>query len=171
MPLICRGTTRAPCLLGLQCCDAFLDSLSLGPYVFQVDLPGLRLGPEFAQVGFQLGDALCSADELPPKAMSVFRTVTVVYMAAMMLTRAMTATTAVSLAAALAAASFLLARALAATFAACLLAVAAVPTFTMAAVSTATPFSTITSAMFAHRLYPPVLIWNCCSYRARNRSN
>jgi len=164
MPLICRGMACAPLLLGLQRCDAFLYSLSLGSYVFQVDLAGLCLGPDFAQIGFQLSDAFGPADEPPLEASRVFRVVTVVFVAPMMLTvPSLAATAALGLATStLAPASFLAARALAATFAACLLAVMTVPTPVLAVVSTATPVSAFasatTSALSAHRLQPPVLI-------------
>jgi hypothetical protein len=66
-----RGTTCAPCLLDLQCCDAFLYGLSLGPYIFQVRLAGVDLAPQLAQVSFQLGNSFCPADESPFKTLPV----------------------------------------------------------------------------------------------------
>lgn len=142
--------------------EAFFNALGLGVDVLEIGFPGLRLGPQLAQIALQLSDALGPADEPPPEALRMFRVVTVVFMAAMMLTRAVTAGAAFSLAATLAAASFLAARALAATFAACLLAVTTVPTPVLAVVSTATPVSAFasatTSALSAHRFQPPVVI-------------
>ena len=120
-------------------------------------------GPKFAQIGFQLGDALVPADEPPPEAIRRFRMVTVVFVATMMsFMPTLAAAAALGLATStLAAASFRLARTRAATSAVCLLAVAA-PTLMLVVVSTATPVSAFasatTSALSAHRLQPPVVI-------------
>jgi len=159
MPLICRGMACAPLLLGLQRCDAFLYSLSLGSYVFQVDLAGLCLGPDFAQIGFQLSDAFGPADEPPLEASRVFRVVTVVFVVPMMLTvPTLVTTTALRLAAStMTAACLPLALTATATSAGCFLAVAVSPML-MAAASAATSVPAMTSFMSAHRVYPPVLI-------------
>jgi hypothetical protein len=142
--------------------EAFFNALGLGLDVLEIGFPGLRLGPQLAQVALQLSDALSPAAEPPPEALRMFRVVTMVFMAAMMLTRAVIAGAAFSLAATLAPAGFLAARALAATLAACLLAVTTVPTPVLAVVATATLVSALasstTSAMSAHRFQPPVVI-------------
>lgn len=145
----------------LRCSKAFLDGPGLGLDVLEIGFPGLRLGPQLTQIGFQLSDALGPTDEPPPEAMSVFRVVPMMFVAPMIFFMpTLAATAALGLATStLTAASFLPARALAATAAgaAGLLAVAA-PTLVLAVVSTTALVSAITSALSAHRLQPPVVI-------------
>jgi hypothetical protein len=144
---------------GLEGLEALFDAPGLGLDVFQIGRTGLRLGLQLAQIGFQLGNALGPADEPPLKAMSMFRTVTVVFVAPMMLfVPTLAATAALGLAAStLAAAGLLLALAATAASAGCFLAVA-VSTMLMTAASAATSVSAMTSALSAHCLHSPVLI-------------
>jgi hypothetical protein len=152
--------------------DALFDRCGLGLNVLEIGRAILRFGPEFAQVGFQLGDALGPAGEPPLEAWCGFDVVTVSTVVFVMLTvSTRTATTALRLAAStMAAACCLLALAATATSAGCFLAVA-VSTMPMAAASAATSVPAMTFALSAHCLHSPVLIRNCCSYSVKNRSN
>lgn len=152
VPRRMRGTTCAPCLLGLQRCDAFLHSLGLGPNVFQVRLAGLDLGPQLTQVSFQLGDPFCPADELP------FKTQPVSAMAACALAGVVSVLAAPAGIVTVCAAVARIARVSAATAAPA----AAVTAATLAL--TSTPAAPLTSAVaisvmpfvFTHGLYPPL---------------
>jgi hypothetical protein len=176
---------------GSQPVDTFLNGFRFGLDILEIRFAGLCFSSQVAQVGFQLGDALVAAGKAPPEA-SPHATLSFAVVPTMVV--ALSAATAPPVLVMAAAAALVLVvavpasagmplfvmAAFSATAVAMVMMVASAAAvvamvFTTAAlvlaVAAATLMTAVTSAISAHVLHPPLWIWNCCSYSARNRSS